>query len=241
MIGTYIAIDIGTTAIKAVEKNDAGRPLRWGILEKPGEPLHTNIRPFDPRVVGGYLRQLVRKMGAETTTAVASVPAFLTITALADFPDERFVPAAPGSFRLSVSQLPDGRFFLRALPNDVMERYEKAFEVAGLELKHLEMESFAAANLLADGPGRTLIADIGKRATTFTVAENRRVIFTKHSDFALASNAPDVILEEADNIAKRYGVKRKIWCGGGARRINPDGVAIPNAMLTIANGLQRTP
>ena len=93
--GSYLAVDIGTTSIKAVEVkggNKAPRVLNYGILESSGylaranQALQTsNLKIFETDVVE-LLKTLVREMGPQTKNALASLPPFSVFTTLLDFP-----------------------------------------------------------------------------------------------------------------------------------------------------------
>lgn len=220
MNDSYLCIDIGTSSIKALEKDAAGNVLRWGLLERRGRPFHTTIQPLDETDAARHLMLLLKKMGATSDKAVASVPAFLALTTVAEAADPSFVPAAAGTFQLASIKLPDDRCFLYAAPNDVIEKYQRIFESAGLNLKKMELESVALANRLA-GPELILIVDLGHRFTTFTVAENGKPVFISQTDFATASfdgvsasGVANVIMKKTEEISRRHSVKQVVFSGG---------------------------
>ena len=153
MDDSYLCIDIGTSSIKAVEKDAGGRTVRWGILERRGGSFHTNIQPLDVADAARHLKILIEKMylGAlgikAPIEAVASVPAFLLLFAIADVPDSHRIPAAPETFRAFGVQLESGKYLLIGLPDEITEKYVKIFTLAGLELVHMESESAALARV----------------------------------------------------------------------------------------------
>ncbi len=211
----YLAVDIGTSSIKAVEKSADGAVLRWGILERRNKPFHTGITRMDPADVSKNLADLIAAMGATTRRAVASVPAFLAITVTAEAPDAKYVPASAGTFAFSSAQLGE-KYFLAAIPNAVAELYSAIFFKAGLLLESVTLESSAVAAHLGKAIELTLIVDIGDRSTTFTVASEGVARYVAQTDFAVASNAPNVIMEKAKKIAADFNISNTVSCGGEA-------------------------
>lgn len=206
----YIAIDIGTSSIKILEKNADGGVLRWGILERRGKPFHTSISPLDEKDATRHLKMLLEKMGATAAEAVASLPAFLVFTAIAEAADPKFIPAPPETFKLDAYPIDDFQFFLVATPKDVVEKYEKIFDGAGLKLEKLELESLSLAKTLGNSSEPTLIMDVGDRSTTLTVAQNGKPVFLEQTDFAASSGAPGVILDKVRKISAQRGIKNII-------------------------------
>jgi hypothetical protein len=242
MSESYLAVDIGTGSIKAVEKDDNGNAARWGILDRRGRPFHANIQPLDVADASRHLKMLIDKMYLDRlgikapTEAVVSVQAFLLLSAVAPAPEARFIPAAMGTFRLASIGLESGNYLLMGLPNDVTEKYVRIFNLAGLNLIHMESESSALARTLGQESEPLLIVDVGDRHTTFTAAQNGRPIFIGKSDFGVASENPDrvpyitpqsyvrdVIMKEAEKIVAAKDLKKIVY----------------NSPLSICNGLQR--
>lgn len=90
-----VAVDIGTTSIKAVELK-AGKQgpqiSNYGVLESSGylaranQALQSsNLKIFEADIVQ-LLKTLVHQMGATTNQAVASLPPFSVFTTILDFP-----------------------------------------------------------------------------------------------------------------------------------------------------------
>jgi type IV pilus assembly protein PilM len=92
---SYVAVDIGTTSIKAVELkqgNKAPLILNYGLLESSGylaranQALQTSsLKIFETDVIE-LLKALMRQMGVRTANAVASLPPFSAFTTILDFP-----------------------------------------------------------------------------------------------------------------------------------------------------------
>lgn len=212
----YLAVDIGTSSIKIIEKDDQGTAIRWGILARKNKPFHTSIQRIDIEDVARNLKQLLFSMGTTATSAVAAIPAFLAFTLVAEAPEDKYIPAVSGTFTMSVVPLSVGRYFLAAIPNRIAEIYSEIFYQAGLRLEKIQLESSALAQHFSMKEQSILVVDIGDRSTTFTVAANGLVQYIAQTDFAMASNSPNVIMERAKKIATDFKVLNTIECGGGA-------------------------
>lgn len=206
----YLAIDIGTNSIKAIEKDAKGNPLKWGILERQESAFQTSIYPLHEGEAVYYLAKLLEKMSVDGKEVVASVPNFLTFTAIADSPDFAFIPAAPGTFKATSFALENGKYFLTAIPNEVVEKYESIFCVLGLNLLRLEPESIALARNLGNVQSPSLIVDVGGRSTNFVLAQKELPYFVSHTDFAMASKNPDVIINKTQNLLAEHSAKKVI-------------------------------
>ena len=92
---SYLAVDIGTTSIKAVEikgGDKAPKVINYGVLESSGylaranQALQTsNLKIFEADIVE-LLKTLLREMAPQTKNALASLPPFSVFTTLLDFP-----------------------------------------------------------------------------------------------------------------------------------------------------------
>lgn len=92
---SYLAVDIGTTSIKAMEIAGGGkapRVVNYGFLESSGylaranQALQTSsLKIFEEDVIA-LLKTLLKQMGVSTKEAYASLPLFSVFTAVLDFP-----------------------------------------------------------------------------------------------------------------------------------------------------------
>ncbi|MBI2024791.1 MAG: hypothetical protein HYT03_01710 [Candidatus Harrisonbacteria bacterium] len=206
----YLCIDIGTTSIKAAEKDSTGRILKKAELRRLDGPFHTSIQPLNEREAANCLKTLLSRMESQSYWAAASLPAFNAFTTVAPTPDPKYIPAAPSLYKMDAIKLNDGRYFLLAVPREVILKYKRIFAAAGLRLARLEIESFPLARQFARSAEPTLIIDVGERSTTFTIASGGKAHFVSQSDFSLVSNAEDVIMEKARLLAEKKKIKRII-------------------------------
>ncbi len=207
----YLCIDIGTNSIRVLEKDSSGKISRWGKLERPAKPFHTSISPMEEKDVVEHLGILLAKMNVTPRAAVAYIPAFLTFTAIAESADLNRIPAAPGTFKIDAVGIAPNKFFLTAVPNDVIEKYGRVLGGVGFESASWESKSLILAKNFSNSVESILIVDLDERSTTFVVARNAQPIFVEQTDFTLASDSPDVILNKVKNIVAEKKIKNIKW------------------------------
>ena len=93
---SYLAVDIGTTSIKAVEVEQGKtvpRITNYGTLESRSALTRanaafrtSNLKMFDQEIID-VLKMLFQKMKPKTTEVVASIPPFSVFTTILDFPE----------------------------------------------------------------------------------------------------------------------------------------------------------
>jgi type IV pilus assembly protein PilM len=214
-----LAIDIGTTSIKAIEiaKGDKRpRIVNYGILESSGylaranQALQTSgLKIFEADIVE-FLKTLTKEMRTSSTRAVASLPPFSVFTAVLDFPQmdksdidkamvyqaRQYVPlplseVALDWFQIGTYQDEKGfthqKVMLVSVPNEQVQKYQRIFKAAGLQLAALEIESLSLARVFANDPTPTLVIDIGSRSTNIVFLEDGHLMFSGQSDFGGAS------------------------------------------------------
>jgi type IV pilus assembly protein PilM len=216
---SYLAVDIGTTSIKAMELKAGKRaPLvtNYGILESSGylaranQALQTSsLKIFEADVIE-LLKTLTKQMGTHTRQAVASLPPFSAFMTVLDFPKmdpkeiqtamiyqaRQYVPLPLDEVALDwivVGDYQDEKGFehqkimLISVPQEQIQKYQRMFKGAGLELKALEIESLALARTMSDDPTPTLVIDMGSRSTNIVFMEDGHFTFSGQSDFGGAS------------------------------------------------------
>lgn len=223
MKGSYFCVDIGTNSIRAIERSPDGTVLRWGVLER-SIPFHMNISKITAGDAGPALSELVGRIGGESMEAIAIIPSFYFFTTVVDSPDPGYIPAEISTYKIRSFLLPDGRYFLAAIPKDVIEEYKKTFVAAGLKLTDWEMESIELAKNFSAVSKRAVIINSDERSTTYVVADKGVPEFVYHSDFSMSSGAPDVIMNKAREIALKKGVKT---------------IFFSNSIFNGINGLQK--
>ncbi len=203
-------------AVEIIPERKNLRVVNYGVLESSGYLARTNqalqasnLKIFEADVVS-LLKTLVHEMGVSTKNALASLPPFSVFTTILDFPQmnpkeieqamiyqaKQYVPLPLSEVALdwfAVGEYQDEKGFahqkimLISVPHEQIQKYQRIFKAAGLELKALEIESLSLARIFGDDPTPTLAIDIGSRSTNIVFMENGRLTFSGQSDFGGAS------------------------------------------------------
>lgn len=213
----------------------------YGILENPGHLERDNaaiqasgLKVAD-ELTASLLKNLLREMGRTVKEAVFSLPAFSSFVTVMDLPnisEKEFAQAIPYEARQYVpiplsevvldwkvltplpGSLPNRtQVLLIAVSQDVVNRYYRIAEYAGLKLKSLELESLSAARaLVLSDPTTTIIIDIGSRATSISIVDEKDVrmshdIDTAGNDLTMAvARGMSISAVKAEEIKKNYGI-----------------------------------
>lgn len=206
----HLCVDIGTNLIKVLEKSANGAVLKWGILERKNKQFHSSIVMFEEKDTAQFLQMLLEKMGTVSREVVIVMPDFLYFTMIADNPNPENIPAAPGTFHFQAFEFASRKFFLVAVPKDIVEKYARIFQVLNLKIKSIELESFVLARVLGKEKESALIVNIGNNFSSFIVAQEGFPIFISKTDFGMASGEWDVIINKVKKIAAERKIKKII-------------------------------
>lgn len=211
-----LGIDIGTTAIKAVELAQEGGVIKldtYGILENYGhlerinDAIQTSSLKILDEMTAEMLKKLLSEMRLSTRNCAMSVPIFSTFVSLMDLPrlsQKELAQAIPFEARqyipIPISEVALDwqvlgptpgqeaqrvQVLLVAIPQDVIVKYQRIAELAGLNLKIIETETISAARALVGADSSTLLlVDIGSRATVITAVDEGYVRITRSIDIA---------------------------------------------------------
>jgi len=183
----------------------------YGYLERFNNALQTSSLRAMESEISAYLGVVLQQAKIKTRVAIAALPAFSGFTTLVELPEldpeevdqamhfqiKQYLPMPLSTVRtdyFKVGERTDEagnklhQFFLTAIPIGQIERYQKIFKEAGLELKALELEGMSLARIFTAGiKDAQLIIDIGARSTSFSVAQEGILKFQSQTDFAGSS------------------------------------------------------
>lgn len=159
------------------------------------------------------LKNLLEKSKVTTNDAVLSVPVFSTFSAVMELPDmpyseveaaipyeaRQYIPVPisdvilgwniigkknkdkPGAH--STAPVSKIEVLLVAVPKDVANKYAEISKAANLNLKAIELESFALSrSIIGDDMTPTMIIDIGSKGTNILIVDNGYVMMNKGVD-----------------------------------------------------------
>lgn len=224
-----LGVDFGTASIKVVELEfHNGRPhlVNYGeaeLLQAEGGVEHTS-RSFQEDMTLRF-RALLERMKPETDDICISIPAFLGLVSVIDFPEmteaeledavkfeaQKYVPSPLEEVALSWESLgtkdiltSDGTgsqkrtevLLVAALNKDVW-LYEGYIKAVGYDMKLLELETFSIARaMVGNDPGAFLVIDIGARAANLILVEGGMVKMSRNID----AGGRDITRTLADSI-----------------------------------------
>ena len=211
----FLGVDFGTASIKAVELEiRGGKPeiVNYGeaILLAPDGGANIPIRSFKEDMLIRF-RALLERMQPGTNEMYVSMPSFLGLISLIDFPAmegseleeavkfeaHKYIPSPLEDVALSWEVLgakstssSEGdatkktiEVLLVAALNKEVWQYEGYVREVGYELKLLELETFSIARaMVGSDPGTFLVIDTGARAANLILVEGGYVKMSRNID-----------------------------------------------------------
>jgi type IV pilus assembly protein PilM len=194
---TFVGIDIGHHAIKAVQVDRAGSGFkisRMGWVRTPEESVKEGV-VIDATAVGMAIKQLLRESHISATAACIAVAGGSVVVRTVRIPKMpeatlrksikyeagRYVPSSVEDSYIEFEIVGDADenqmdVLIVAAPKDIVESRIKACEAAGLDVEIVDVEAFAAYRALLESDpsnayqGKTVaIVDIGGSTTSMSV------------------------------------------------------------------------
>jgi type IV pilus assembly protein PilM len=208
----------------------------YGHLERLNNAIQTSSMKMLDQETAELIAMLVKKLNVRTKDVVASIPTYSAFTALLDIPvmspeetaqamqyqARAFVPLPVSEVTIdwiTVEEYEDEKghkkqhVLLVSVPNEHIEKYQKIFKLAGLQLRALEIEGISLSRVLTTGdPTLSLIVDIGARSTAIMVAKNGLLKYSAQTDYAGGSLTQAVAsglrinTHRAEELKKRKGL-----------------------------------
>lgn len=207
-----------------------------GHLERINDAIQTSSLDMIDSETVEVLNTLLEKMKATVKDVVVSLPAFSAFTSMVDLPvmsaDETaqamqyqakaLVPLPLDQVTLDWLKIDTHKneqgnavqkILLIAVPTKQIEKYQKIFQQAGLNLEVMELETVSLARILTQGdPTLSLIVDIGARSTAFAVAKEGLLRHSAQADFAGSSlthalaKGLSINIQRAEELKKQKGL-----------------------------------
>jgi type IV pilus assembly protein PilM len=189
-VGDFFALDIGTTAVRAVQLNKTGET--WSLVKHGVAPLDMKISSSDAtedqKKLGEIISSVVTQSGIRTRDVVLGIPSnkmFATVIDLPDMPSqelestikyqtEQYIPMSLDEAKVDWAVLGKGvndpsknEVLLASVSNAFSESRLDLIEGLGLNVIAIEPDSLALVRSLlpANVPDGRLIVDIGDVAT----------------------------------------------------------------------------
>ncbi|MEW5805611.1 MAG: type IV pilus assembly protein PilM [Patescibacteria group bacterium] len=237
-----IDIGTTTIKVVELNKSDSVLSLKnygilenFGHLERENAAIQTSGLKIVDEMTASLLKELLVKMGPTVKEAVFSLPAFSSFVTVMDLPNvsekefnqvipyeaRQYVPIPLSEVVLDwqvLNPLPSSlsgraQVLLIAVSQDVVNKYYRIAELAGLRLKALELESVSTARaLIGNDSTTTAIIDIGSRATSISMVDEKDVRLTHDIDMAgndltlAIARGMNISPIKAEEIKKNYGI-----------------------------------
>jgi type IV pilus assembly protein PilM len=203
--------------VEARRGNKSPELTNYGILEFRGHLAQGSrvlqssaLKLFDADAADA-LRSLMAKMGKQTSAVVATIPIFSVFTTVVSLPEmsseelenamvyqaKQYVPIPLSEVALDwtkVGEYQDEKglkhqnILLISVPQETIKKYKAIFSTLGLDLKALEVESFASVrSTIGSDPTATIIIDIGSRSTTIIFVDKGQLTYHVQIDHASSS------------------------------------------------------
>jgi len=195
MVGSFFALDIGTTAIRVVELSHGGRG--WNLKQYGAQPIDIRLSEStaekDQRLLGEAISGVIAQAGIHTKDVAIGIPSQRTFAAVVEIPNvaskaelnatikyqaENYVPMKADEAKIDwaiIGESPNDNqkveVLVASVPNTFTEGRLDLLEGLGLNVVAIEPDALALTRaLLPDGvqDGR-LILDIGDNATDLVV------------------------------------------------------------------------
>ncbi|MBP9758164.1 type IV pilus assembly protein PilM [Candidatus Dojkabacteria bacterium] len=248
----FFSIDIGKQSIKLLQIKDKKEIIKVGTHNFPSnvKSVVPNIKePTELQLLANTIKSLVDSVGPTSNIVNTALPESFIFSKLITLPliDEskieetiyweaqQFVPIPIAEtqrdwFEVKRTKNSEGKDFIDVMvivaPKNMVEGYLKLFELTGLELISLEVESVALVRSLSraystsDGQSTKLVLDIGASGTELCVYYNNKVIYsqglsTSSGDFTKSISTSFGLQDsQAEQYKYVYGMKDDQADGG---------------------------
>ncbi|MBI2013271.1 MAG: type IV pilus assembly protein PilM [Candidatus Colwellbacteria bacterium] len=208
----------------------------YGYLDRVNNAIQTSSLKLVESETQELLRVLLKQVKIKGKNVVASLPPFSAFSTLIEIPQmsdqetskvvyyqaKAAVPMPIADATIDWTRIEEfedergikkQRIFLIAVVNENIQRYKKIFSGVGLNLQVLELEGVSLARALTTGDQKlSIIADIGGRSTTITVAGGGLVRYNTQIDFAGSSltqavaTGLNINMKRAEELKKQRGL-----------------------------------
>ena len=234
----FLGIDLGTSAVKVVELTLRGKKVH---LDNYGwvsfdffVKNNSGLQSYEERIKA-YLKKLIGKMKIKSNSAYISIPGFIGLISLIDFPNmsreeisqainfeaHKYVPTSLEDVSVAWDIVDkkensgsedDGsriQVLMVVVPKKEVIRCENIVKYSGLDIRAMELETFSIArSLVGDDMGNFLIIDIGSRACNIILVEKGIVKVNRNIDSG-GSEITSAIAESMNISSERAEMLKK--------------------------------
>ncbi|MDX1607603.1 MAG: type IV pilus assembly protein PilM [Candidatus Spechtbacterales bacterium] len=203
-----LGIDIGTSSLKVVELLQKGGDIYLNnYAQFYSKANYITARSGSYNIldsqVASILNHLFSKAEFAGREAAMALPVFSSFSTIIDLPAmaeeelenavrfeaRKYIPLPIGEVQFDwakvdhLSTSDRTKILTVAVPNEIVEKYNRIAELAGIELTNIELETFSAARALVDSdPDPVAILDIGARTTDVSIVDGGTVVMHHNID-----------------------------------------------------------
>jgi len=207
------------------------------IYQKPFRTFEKNTLVLSSEDIARAILAIIKETRIKTRACTLSIPDFSTFFTNIELPPmtREELPEAVRAEARSHIPLPIGevtldwqviegevsdtkktnlKILLVAVPNEVINQYQRIAKIADLELIALEAEVFGLIRSLVDEEEKRPISiiDIGARSTTCSIVEKKKLKISHSFDMSgneltrMVAKSLNIDYQEAENLKKKYGI-----------------------------------
>lgn len=228
----HIGIDTGTFSIKAVQLSERKKKItldnyaekinRIDSIESAQGAKKKSLKMSDQEIAKN-IKAMIKESKMDARDVTFSIPDFMTfftsfsipkvskneIDSVVRFEARQHIPLALQEMTLDWSLIEKNgndknlNILLVAIPNNVIDKYKKIAEMAGVRLSAIEAEVFSLTRSLIDKSDFSKaiqIVDVGVQSTTITVTRKGSI----NSTYAIDFSSYETIKKIADEINLSY-------------------------------------
>jgi len=231
-----LGIDIGTSSIKVVELSHDGNNIKlnnYAEFFAKSNYISTHSGSFNvlDSQIAGVLKDMFSEAGFVAKSAVIALPVFSSFATLIELPfmddDElqdavkyevrKYIPVPISEVQFdwmkidSLSNNEKLKILTVAVPNEIVNRYNKLSKMIGIEPVTMELETFSLARALIPAINQEVlgILDIGSRTTNMSIVD-KGIVVMHHNIGSGGANATEAIARGMNiDKARAEELKRK--------------------------------
>lgn len=252
-----LGLDIGSKTIKLVELNREGKKYSLksaGVVGYTGADVEKLKDERELASLAGIIKKLVKDVKISSKIVSISLPETLVFTRVMKFPlltdqeiasavkweAEEYIPIPLKDAvvehvileRQEVGNPPQVLVLLTAVRRELVEKYVRVCDLAGLKVNGVETELMSDTRSLAPPEKTVMIVDLGAKSTDIAIVRNEQMFLSRSIPTAgdafsrAVAQALGVSLKQAEEYKRTYGLSREQLEG-----------KVGSALLTIIKGV----
>lgn len=238
-IPALLGVDLGTSSVKVVEITRTGGRLQLSNYGEITGPMPLTATPasslkIHDAQVADQIALVLRQAGIHTRDVVLGIPLFSSFSTIIEFPRipeaeleqavfseaRKYIPIPLAEVQLDWVKIPFLstehvlKVLVVAVPKDILNKYSTIASHAGINVRAMELETFATARaLVGPDPDTTLILDVGARSTNISIVAKGMTVVHHNTDISglelsrAIARSLNIDLPRAEDLKIRKGLE----------------------------------